>query len=63
MERKWTLKVHCFGVLKSYEFIVKKGIGQDERHPKNKQFVKGLILFKKHVLSQPMVLFQRELEL
>ena len=25
MERKWTLKMHFFGVLKSYEFIVKNG--------------------------------------
>ena len=63
MERKWTLKIQSFGVLKSYELIVKKGFGQDECHPKNKQFVKGLIFVKKHVFSQPMVLFQRELDL
>ena len=63
MERKWTLKMHFFGVLKSYEFLVKIGFGQDERHPKNRQFLKGLIFFRKHVLSQPMVLFQRELDL
>ena len=26
MERKWTLKMHFFGVLKSYEFIVKNRV-------------------------------------
>ena len=26
MERKWTLKMHFFGVLKSYEFIVKSRV-------------------------------------
>ena len=63
MERKWTLKMYCFGVLKSYEFIVTIGFGQDERHLKSGQFVESLILFKKHVLSKPMVLSQQELDL
>ena len=26
MERKWTLRIHFFGVLKSYEFIVENGV-------------------------------------
>ena len=52
-----------FGVLKSYEFIVKNRVTFTGLDPKTKQFLKGFILFKKHVLSQPMVLSQRELDL
>ena len=54
---KMDLKMHFVGVLESYEFIVKIGLRQDERHPKNRQFLKGsFFCVKKHVLSQPMVL-------
>ena len=52
----WSVKIvriHC----KKTEF------GQHERLLTNTQFVKGLLLFKKHVLSQPMVLSQQELDL
>ena len=63
MEGTWTLKMHCFGVLKSYEFIEKTGFGQHERLLKNTQFVNNLLLFKKHVLLQPMVLSQQKLDL
>ena len=36
-----------FGVLKSYEFIVKKGFGQDECHPKNRHLLKVSFFFQK----------------
>ena len=62
MERKRTLKINFLGVLKSYEFIVEMRFGQDERHQK-KTNVERIDFFKKQVLSQPMVLSQRELDL
>ena len=52
-----------FGVLKSYEFIVKNEVWAGCASSKKKTNVERFDFFKKQVLSQPMVLFQRELDL
>ena len=51
------------GVLKSYEFIVKNRVWAAWTASKKNQIVNDLLLFKKHVLLQPMVLFQQKLDL
>ena len=63
MEWKWTLKIHCFEVLKWYEFIVKNRVWAAWASSKKYTICEKMLLFKKHVLLQPMVLSQQELDL